>query len=309
MLATVARWVVVAATTLLVAACVSEGTEPAGDAAGATAAVGKAPDPGAERDTEADALIASDPPAGPDALVGFWDVDLPTGGSTPARLSGGATFYLGCGQVSAGVAGHPDGRLVATGAGGSSGCGQPFEAGNVMGWLSDVARATADGDRRHLVDGDGTVLATLHPRDGLPERLDLSEVHHEPPEAPVPVPTVPPGLDAGAAPAGPDVAVGRWEWPEAPPHDQLPPNLELAPDGELFVSDGCNAAAGRWSGAADGSVVTVAGVHTAAGCWGPPLIDWLARTTHLALDDDLLVLLDADGAEIGRLRSVSATSR
>jgi hypothetical protein len=49
-------------------------------------------------------------------------------------------------------------------------------------------------------------------------------------------------------------------------------------------------------------LLTVAGPTTAMGCDGAQVGSWIASAARAGFDGDVLVLVDADGHETGRLR-------
>ena len=124
----------------------------------------------------------------------------------------------------------------------------------------------------------------------------------------------------GGAPsaAGPSVAVGvrepqallaRWvvaASPSGAPRPQAP-FVQFSQDGAWHGSDGCNRLSGRWSVGPDGGFkATPSGSRTQMGCDYVDLDAWLELAQAAELDGDVLVLRDAKGNEIGRLRRSTA---
>jgi hypothetical protein len=103
-------------------------------------------------------------------------------------------------------------------------------------------------------------------------------------------------------PVGADALVGRWVPADGSAGRPEPPHVELAADGTWRGSDGCNADGGRWVAGPEGAVLAVGGVSTEIGCDNIPVGGWLAGASRAGMDGDVLVLLDAAGNEIGRLR-------
>ena len=73
-------------------------------------------------------------------------------------------------------------------------------------------------------------------------------------------------------------------------------------DGRWDGSDGCNAVGARWALDEGAHLVSAADVGiTMMGCEGDPTAIELTGAERLGFDGDVLVLLDAAGAELGRL--------
>ncbi|MGN0065871.1 MAG: META domain-containing protein [Nocardioides sp.] len=86
---------------------------------------------------------------------------------------------------------------------------------------------------------------------------------------------------------------GTWGAPE----DEQP-YLELAEDGNVTGSDGCNRLMSAWE--ADGATVTFEAVaSTRKAC--PDVDTWLSGMATATVDGDTLTVLDKDGGEIGTL--------
>ena len=87
--------------------------------------------------------------------------------------------------------------------------------------------------------------------------------------------------------------VGLWGSKE-----QGQPWLELAEDGKITGSDGCNRLAGTWSASEDLEFAALA--STKMYCEG--VDDWLSRAASAKLEDgEKMLVLDADGKELGTL--------
>jgi hypothetical protein len=120
-------------------------------------------------------------------------------------------------------------------------------------------------------------------------------------------------LQAGLRPADAASLLGRWVPDESagpPPrvregHAPLRPRrafVELSPGGRWAGSDGCNGVGGRWIAGADGALFATAGPQTLIGCLDLRVDHWLTGSRQAGFDGDVLVLLDAAGHELGRLR-------
>ena len=97
--------------------------------------------------------------------------------------------------------------------------------------------------------------------------------------------------------------MGRWIPAGGAGHAALrPPFVELAADGTYTGSDGANGTHGRWSCGPDGALEVTLGPSTRmAGPDMVPVPTWFANATRSRFEGQVLVLLDVDGAETGRL--------
>lgn len=170
-------------------------------------------------------------------------------------------------------------------------------------WLARAVSFEVEGAERVLRDSDGAVTARLLPGaeptpgpDLAPSEATPPEITDEMREAFAPAEPLPPEL----APPAPGELAGRWV-PEVQPTTLRPAYVELAADGSWEGSDGCNRQAGRWVAGPDGVLLAASGPSTMMGCDNVPVGDWLAGTWRAGLDGDLLVLLDREGEELGRL--------
>lgn len=77
-----------------------------------------------------------------------------------------------------------------------------------------------------------------------------------------------------------------------------PEPIDTAAD---FFTEPPEVTGGAWTVGADGRLRATAGVSTMIGCAGVPVGSWLASAGRVGLDGQTLVLLDDDGAELGRL--------
>lgn len=101
-----------------------------------------------------------------------------------------------------------------------------------------------------------------------------------------------------------DALVGRWIPADGAGSGALkPPFVELAAGGTYTGSDGANGTRGTWSSGPDGALEVTLGPSTRMA--GPDMVPvplWFANATRARFDGEVLVLLEADGAEAGRLR-------
>ncbi len=82
-----------------------------------------------------------------------------------------------------------------------------------------------------------------------------------------------------------------------------PPFVELAEDGTYTGSDGANGTSGKWSSGPAGTLEVTVGPSTRmAGPDMVPVPTWFTNATRARFDGEVLVLLDADDAEVARLQ-------
>ncbi|MCO1656924.1 META domain-containing protein [Pseudonocardia humida] len=201
----------------------------------------------------------------------------------------------------------PTGRFLARiGAAGGSAHIDPADP--TPRWLAAAAGFRVDGDARVLLDRSGAPVARLLPDRSatrpLPQPADMVDPDREPdpaerrrtaPAAPVPAPLVP--LTA------PEL-LGHW----FPRGATSPAFLTFEEAGTWTGSDGCNAADGSWLVGADGGfLATAPQLRTLIGCEGNvDVATQVELARRVALDGPDLVLLDADGAPLGRYYRASA---
>ncbi|MFG1842572.1 META domain-containing protein [Micromonospora sp. NPDC049175] len=78
--------------------------------------------------------------------------------------------------------------------------------------------------------------------------------------------------------------------------------MEFTADGEWHGSDGCNDQSGRWITAAGGTLLATTRAATLAFCTDSvPIGHWVTTARRAGHDGKVLVLLDAQGKETGRL--------
>ena len=251
----------------------------------------------------------TDPPPDPASLLGWWRVEGtrqvvlidPAGLEIldPDLTVGGGLTLTGTWRA------DPDGRLIARV---DTVFGPAFDvapgampevaADYEPDWLTATAGFRADGPRRELLDDQGRPVARLVPEPpaaGSGE-VDPARVPTETqrrgfgPAAPVP---------AGLAPLGQTDLIGRW----VPEGVSTASYVEFAAGGTWAGSDGCNGTGGAWLAGSGGAFLATTGrFSTRIACEG--MVDvggWVAAARRVALDGAVLVLLDVDGATVGRM--------
>lgn len=239
---------------------------------------------------------AAAPAPDPFPLVGWWTV----AGTDQTVLADPSAFEVvdGCRTVAGTWRADPDVGLVALADTGTP-CPEDGDAPlDAPDWLAGAADTAADGADLLLLDRGGVETARLTPRPPVagsgavdparpPTEEELRGAGRAEP--------VPPALRA----AEPAELVGRWIPADLP----AGPFAEFAADGTWSGSDGCNGAAGSWlAGAAGGFLATAPSVSTLVACPGVDVAAQLGLARRAAFDGPVLVLLDAGGGEIGRLR-------
>jgi hypothetical protein len=247
------------------------------------------------------------PPADPAGLIGSWtvtEVDEDEGAilrlaSHDARLFDRCGVWLGSWRADAAGL-FVAGLFGLSGPDGIAGCAVTTDS--TPGWLSRATGFRTDGDSRILVDDRGDPTARLLPGAKPTAGPYLAQSEVEPPVVTDEVrrsfaPAV--ELPASLPPAARAGLTGRW----VPVGDRAPEvYVELGADGHWNGSDGCNGTSGRWVVGPAGALLATSGPTTLVGCAGVPVGSWLGNTRRAGLDGDVLVLLDAQGSEIGRLR-------
>ncbi|MFF2388563.1 hypothetical protein [Agromyces sp. NPDC058104] len=279
----VAAFVLATTAVCLTAGCAASGAMPAPTTATAT------PTPTA---------AASDPMK----LIGMWRVSDAAGEEVDTWLRLDApefALWRDCGMISGGwLAGERIFLAQTLGASGDCASGSFPE----VAWLDEAASYRATDDGWQLLDADGEPVASLA-IDGAPDSIDtVAEFYAEPPviddrvrayfadPAPLPV-----GLTAVEA----DDLLGRWV--PAGGSFASDPHVDFLASGTWTGSDGCNGQGGRWAVEGDGELLVTSGPSTLIGCDGAPAPGWVAGAASAAFDDTELVLIDRDGAELGRL--------
>ncbi|MFI1995270.1 hypothetical protein [Actinoplanes sp. NPDC020271] len=236
-------------------------------------------------------------PLDPIALVGMWK---PVGrGAEPASVVGltprELTVYQTCGELQAAWKADSQGLFVADVVSSTGGCDLDVP----LHWLDRAAGYRLDGRTVVLVDVDGATVAHLV-ASGKPPRPDRESftVTDEFRRSVAP----PAVLPAGLTPVTRRDLPGRWipvgDGPK-PPHQ---PFLRFGADGRWAGSDGCNGSGGGWLSGPAGTILTTSGMTTLVGCDNVPVDGWLSSARRAGFDGAILVLLDQNGAELGRLR-------
>ncbi|MET8834125.1 META domain-containing protein [Micromonospora sp. NPDC004540] len=251
-------------------------------------------------------------PADPVALIGSWTVTAADGGAGGVvRLAppdqGDLIWFDRCG-VSLGTWRADAGGLFVAELSGHSPSGVPgCPSGPWRGpdWLPRATAFRVVGGTPILLDGQGRQVARLAPGakpTAGPHLLpSLAEPPVVTPEVRRALAAAAP-LPAGLAPAGRSALLGRWVPAGAPRPNPTPAYVEFRDDGGWRGSDGCNGQGGRWVAGAEGALLATAGPSTLIGCANVLVAAWLSGASRAGLDGDVLVLVDAQGRETGRLR-------
>lgn len=236
-------------------------------------------------------------PTDPLSLVGTWHLDDAgdASGAVVRLAAGRISIEQGCRTLDGTWRAGWDGLFVAGVTAGSP-CPQDTDAAalSTPQWLAQAVRFEPAGTDATLLDASGGRVARLSPSDAPPlpyQEAPESTVTDEARRAwqePVPLPP--------AVVADGDL-VGRWT-----PVGGGGSYAEFAATGEWTGSDGCNGDGGRWlTGSAGSFLASQAAATTLLGCPGVPVGSWLGQAARAGFDGATLVLLDASGAEIGRL--------
>lgn len=243
-------------------------------------------------------------------LVGIWQLhgtDEPPG--TVLRLDARElSLWRPCGAVLGSWRADDDGLFVAdAGQSGDGGCFGPHATALTMRppWLVAATQFRAEGASRLLLDVDGDVTARLDPPSGSPTGDRPRSPFQDPPvvdSGATQAFATPAALPDNLRPATRASLAGRWV-PTGAGDVERPrvPFLRLAADGTWTSSDGCNGSLGRWAAGDDGRVLATSGASTAIGCHNIPVDQWWPSAARAGFDGRTLVLLDADGHELGRL--------
>ncbi|MEV0328335.1 META domain-containing protein [Micromonospora echinospora] len=265
-----------------------------------------AEDPGSLRDGPEAAR-----PLAPEELIGSWtlvDVDEP-GAGTILHLAHPDLHVLGsrCGTLSGSWRADSDGVFLAevnsaSAVEGVPGCERASQ--DTPDWLRRVtAYRFDDGGRPVLLDDLAQPVARLVPGASPTPGPEMAASVLEPPVVTDEVrralaPAV--ALPATLTPADQHRLVGRW----APVSGHRNAYLRFTADGDWAGSDGCNDAGGRWISGAGGTLLATTGATTLVGCDASvPVGSWLWVARRAGFDGEVLVLLDAEGKETGRLHS------
>lgn len=240
----------------------------------------------------------------PTALIGMWSVTAAEGeekGSVLRIAPEGMSLWRDCGTLMGNWRADTAGLFVAD-MYGSTGCAPETP---MPGWLRAAVAYQIEGDERVLLDDQGKPVARL-----LPGGKPAPNPNVAPEEAQPPVVTDEARRSlarAAALPAGLSAAergalVGRWVPEGSRGLGAKRAYVELRADGDWKGSDGCNGLGGRWGAGQDGSLLATSGVSTLIACDNAPIGEWLSAARRAGLDGETLVLVDAEGKELGRLR-------
>ncbi|SBT47070.1 META domain-containing protein [Micromonospora narathiwatensis] len=253
------------------------------------------------------------PPQDPVALIGSWTVAEADGSAGDVlRLaydtSGDLLLFGRCGPLMGNWRADVNGLFVADLWGNSVPVdGRDCRAGAEIAdtWLGRAAAFRVDADGPVLLDDRGGTVARLvagaKPTPGpnlLPSLAEPPEVTDEVRRAFAPAAALPAALN----PAGRETLLGRWVSVQGRWGRSKAPYVELRADGGWKGSDGCNGQSGRWAAGPGGAFLGTTGPSTLIGCDNESVGVWLARAWRAGLNGDVLVFLDAQGKETGRLR-------
>ncbi|MEU6203441.1 hypothetical protein ABZ814_07620 [Micromonospora musae] len=271
---------------------------------------GSGPEPALPEETRSAGArpTANQPQADPVGLIGSWTVTEVAGAAggilriAPAD-QGGLSWFGPCGVSTGMWRAGADGLFVADLSGHLVPDGPECRPGpgSTPAWLRQTTAFRLEKDIPVLLDEQGRQIARLlpgaKPAPGpnlLPSLAEPPVITPEVRQAFAPAAVLP----AHLTPVSRDDLRGRWV-PAG--RDSGRAHVELRDDGEWRGSDGCNGQSGRWVAGAEGALLATAGPSTLIGCDNVPLASWLAKATRAGMDGELLVLLDADGKESGRL--------
>jgi hypothetical protein len=273
-------------------------------AAAGLLAAGCAAEDAAEEPDDPGQVVTEPDPVG---LIGSWTLSELAGdaGDSVIQLAPGQVrVWSDCAILTGTWRADSYGQFVAYIAGSSGDCGGA--PATTPAWLSRATSYDVDGEARLLYDGDGEQVARLEPGaeptagpDMAPELAEPPVVTDEARRALAPAEPLP----AGLTPADADALIDRWVPVDGSSSSVETPYLELAGDGSWQGSDGCNGQSGRWLAGPEGAVIATSGASTMIGCDNVPVGSWLAGASRAGFDGDVLVLLDAQGTELGRLQS------
>jgi hypothetical protein len=257
-------------------------------------------DPAGGQPTPDDVISVTDPIM----LVGSWSLaEVPDGTDSVVRLASEVSVWRDCAILLGTWRGNEYGQFVAYVGSYSGDCGGA--QASTPDWLSRAVSFGVDGEDRLLLDAQGEVTARLQPGAEPTPGPNLAPDQAEPPElteelrrALAPAADLPSHL----TPAESETLIGRWVPADGSSSSVDTPYVELAGDGSWQGTDGCNGQAGRWLAGPEGALLAVAGGSTLIGCDNVPVGGWLSAASRAGLDGDVLVLFDAQGAELGRLQ-------
>ncbi|MEV0003394.1 hypothetical protein AB0H28_14055 [Micromonospora sp. NPDC050980] len=250
-------------------------------------------------------------PLAPESLIGSWtivDVADPGAGRI-LRLADGDLDLVGtrCGTLGGFWRASSDGTFLAdiftastAAVEGIPGCAKASQ--ETPEWLRRITAYQFDGAGLPvLLDAREQPVARLIPGATPTPEPDMADDLLEPPvitdEARRALrPAV--ALPAKLVPVDRTRLAGRW----VPLSGHKAAYVKFTADGEWRGSDGCNDESGRWITAASGTLLTTARGTTLIFCADSVSVGgWVVAARRAGLDGQVLVLLDAQGAETGRL--------
>ena len=258
--------------------------------------------------TGASAAVAR--PADPVDLIGLWKLSADGEEAGAALLIDGTEFRLfrRCTALFGDWDADERGLFVADASSQSphtgAGCPPQDPPADVRdlqpAWLTRAVGFRAAGAGRELLDAAGAAVARLEPGAQVPPWPGIAAELFQPPVVTEEIrsgfrPAA--ALPAGLTPAGASALHGRWVPARSPGRSYV----EFQADGRWTGSDGCNGAGGRWVAGPGGAFLGTTGASTLIGCENVPVASWLADGRRAGLDGAVLVLVGADGKELGRL--------
>jgi hypothetical protein len=252
----------------------------------------------------------------PTDLVGLWRIEAP--GEEPGtilRLGTDLSIWRECDEQFGGWAANSAGGFVGETFAYTYECNGPkptkppkpeMPSSPTTEWLTKAVGYRVDGVDRVLVDEHGGTVARLRPS-GEPSarRMVAHELYAKPPMDAALRRMLSPAaaLPANLRPATRSELIGTWK----PTTAGANPGqfITIRADGSWNGSDGCNGQSGRWTITSPGAVLTVAGATTLIGCAGQDRAPQFRVARGAGLAGETLVLLNAQGNELGRLNRTS----
>jgi hypothetical protein len=209
---------------------------------------------------------------------------------TPAEL----IIYQSCGELLASWRADFQGLFIADVTGSTGNC----DPESRVVWLNKAAGYQLDGRNAVLLDVNGGTVARLVASSDTPrpdrESFELTNEFRRSTNSPA---ALPPGL----TPADRRDLPGRWVPARGGSKAHEQPYLEFRADGRWSASDGCNGSGGGWVLGPAGTVLATSGISTLIGCDNVPVGGWLSSARRAGFDGTMLVLLDQNAKELGRL--------
>ena len=239
-------------------------------------------------------------------LIGLWSVRASgEPRSTVLRVAPDeVAVWRSCGPIGGSWRALTDGTFVASMYGGSEPCfrGTPHVLSTIP-WLTHARGFVFDGAHTwRLVAGDGATLATLTPGPTPTAPMNVAQSEADPPTMTAKerqqLDRVPAPLPAGTTPVTAADLVGTWR-----PTGSAKGSVTFHRSGTYTGSDGCNGVGGRWAVSSGGAEALTTGASTLVYCGGVQVANWFAAAARVAVNGDSLVLYDAKGAVMHRVRS------